>query len=307
MPYSVAVGDLNGDGKPDLVTVNSGSNTVSVLLGYGDGTFGEDGGVRDGEQPPVRDHWGPRTGTGIPIWPWRTAPPTRSRCCSAMATGPSGRRRTTGTGSLPASVALGDLNGDGKPDLAVANYSSSTVSVLLGNGDWDFGFGAKTDFGTGSYPYSVAIGDLNGDGKPDLAVANDRLQHGLGAARQRRRDLRGEDGLRDREQSPVRRDRGPERGREARSGDGELRLQHGLGAARQRRRDLRGEDRLRNGEKSLLHRDRGPERGREARPGGGERGLQHGLGAAGQRRRDASGRRRTTERGCIPIPWRSGT
>ena len=67
-------------------------------------------------------------------------------------------------------MAIGDLNGDGKPDLAVANYGSNTVSVLLGNGDG--GFGAKTDFATGSDPYSVAIGDLNGDGKPDLAVAN---------------------------------------------------------------------------------------------------------------------------------------
>ncbi len=73
-------------------------------------------------------------------------------------------------GSHPYSVAIGDLNGDGKPDLAVANASSNTVSVLLGNGNGTFG--AKTDYGTGSYPYSVAIGDLSGDGKPDLAVAN---------------------------------------------------------------------------------------------------------------------------------------
>ena len=68
-------------------------------------------------------------------------------------------------------MAIGDVNGDGKPDLAVANYGSNTVSVLLGNGAG--GFGAKTDFATGTGPHSVAIGDLNGDGKPDLAVAND--------------------------------------------------------------------------------------------------------------------------------------
>src|SRR5205823_5392127 len=65
-------------------------------------------------------------------------------------------------------VAIGDLNGDGKPDLAVANLYPSTVSVLLGNGDGTFG--AKTDFDGGGY--WVATGDLNGDGKPDLAVAN---------------------------------------------------------------------------------------------------------------------------------------
>src|SRR5439155_15660141 len=75
-----------------------------------------------------------------------------------------------GTGSNAYSVAIRDLNGDGKPDLATANTVSVTVSVLLGNGDGTFG--PKNDYGTGSNPYSVAIGDLNGDGKPDLATAN---------------------------------------------------------------------------------------------------------------------------------------
>src|SRR5436309_2887837 len=74
------------------------------------------------------------------------------------------------TGRGPQSVAIGDLNGDGKADLATANCHSNTVSVLLGNGDGSFR--AHTDFETGSYPYSVAMGDLNGDGKLDLVVAN---------------------------------------------------------------------------------------------------------------------------------------
>jgi hypothetical protein len=73
------------------------------------------------------------------------------------------------TGGRTVSVAVGDLNGDGNPDLAAGNVNS-TVSVLLGNGDGTFG--AKTDFGTGGGPNSVAIADLNADGKPDLAVAN---------------------------------------------------------------------------------------------------------------------------------------
>ena len=66
------------------------------------------------------------------------------------------------TGSGPGSVAIGDLNGDGKPDLATPNGLSNTVSVLLGNGDGTFG--PNSDFGTGSGPFSLAIGDLNGDG-----------------------------------------------------------------------------------------------------------------------------------------------
>ena len=66
------------------------------------------------------------------------------------------------TGSTPGSIAIGDVNGDGRPDLATGNFGGSTVSVLLGNGDGTFG--AKTDFGTGNQPSSIAIGDMNRTG-----------------------------------------------------------------------------------------------------------------------------------------------
>jgi hypothetical protein len=65
---------------------------------------------------------------------------------------------------------VGDVNGDGLADLAVANYGDATVSVLLGTGGGSFG--AKTDFATANWPNSVAFADLNGDGKPDLAVTH---------------------------------------------------------------------------------------------------------------------------------------
>ncbi len=77
----------------------------------------------------------------------------------------------SGGGRLqPRSVAIGDLNGDGKPDLVAGKIG--TVSVLFGNGDGTFG--SKSEFGTGGAGSSeaVAIGDLNGDGKPDLVTAN---------------------------------------------------------------------------------------------------------------------------------------
>src|SRR2546427_339973 len=73
-------------------------------------------------------------------------------------------------GTHPQAVAVGDFNGDGRPDLAVANSGSSAVSVLLGNGDGTFQT-ART-FTAGSGPQTVAVGDVNGDGRPDLAVAN---------------------------------------------------------------------------------------------------------------------------------------
>jgi hypothetical protein len=78
--------------------------------------------------------------------------------------------RSYPTGSFPRSVATGDLNGDGKPELATANFGASSVSVLLNRGDGSFQ--AKLDNATGLGPASVAIGDLNGDGKPDLATGN---------------------------------------------------------------------------------------------------------------------------------------
>ena len=75
-----------------------------------------------------------------------------------------------GFGSTPQSVTTGDFNGDGELDLAVASWSTATVSVRLGTG---LGiFGDAHDYATGSGSFSVTTGDFNGDGKPDLAVAN---------------------------------------------------------------------------------------------------------------------------------------
>jgi hypothetical protein len=73
-------------------------------------------------------------------------------------------------GIYPVSVAVGDFNGDGKQDLAVANYNSGNVSILLGDGVGYFGL--PNNFTAGTGPASVAVGDFNGDGKQDLAVAN---------------------------------------------------------------------------------------------------------------------------------------
>jgi VCBS repeat-containing protein len=76
-----------------------------------------------------------------------------------------------GVGDGPASVAVGDFNGDGNADLAVANQLANTVSVLVGSAGG--GFTRQTpDLAVGGFPTSVAVGDFNGDSDPDLAVTN---------------------------------------------------------------------------------------------------------------------------------------
>ncbi len=93
--YSVAVGDFNGDGRPDLAVTSEGPSfnigNVSVLLGNGDGTFQAAVNYTVGDSPrSVR--WGTSMGTANPIWRWRTCTATTSTCSWAMATAPSRRQ-----------------------------------------------------------------------------------------------------------------------------------------------------------------------------------------------------------------------
>jgi VCBS repeat protein len=121
-PSGVAVGDFNNDGNLDLVSANRFLSDVTLLLGDGNGGFRSSGNFLAGQY------------------------------CRALG--------------------VGDFDGDGNLDLAVANaeFDDNTVSVLLGDGNG--GFSPAVNFPTGIAPTSIAVGDFNGDGYPDLAVAN---------------------------------------------------------------------------------------------------------------------------------------
>src|SRR5207237_3351740 len=80
------------------------------------------------------------------------------------------RSFSSGTNLTPGALAVGDLNGDGKADVAAVEAGGSNVSVLQGDGAGNLG--AARQIAVGSNPVSVAVGDLNGDGRLDLVTAN---------------------------------------------------------------------------------------------------------------------------------------
>jgi hypothetical protein len=166
----VAIGDLNGDGKPELATANVQSHTVSVLMNSGDGKFRTRRDYRTGRSPlsiALGDLNGDRKLDLATL-------NREARTVSVFLNGGEGgfeARRDYGTGrGFPSSIAIGDLNGDGRRDLAIANDEARSVFVLLNRGDGSFEVGP--DYGTGRRASSIALGDLNGDRKLDVATAN---------------------------------------------------------------------------------------------------------------------------------------
>jgi hypothetical protein len=194
-PTSVAVADLNGDGKLDLVVADycsgqgcDGYGEVSVLLGNGDGTFQSAVTYSTGAYLAQSVAVGDVNGDGIPdVVVANTCETVGQYSCfyetgavSVLLGNGDGTFQPaaiSGSGGLGAySVALGDLNGDGKLDIVVTNTyeqggNDGSVSVLLGNGDGTFQPAVSYDT-EGNIAASVVIGDLNGSGIPDLVVAN---------------------------------------------------------------------------------------------------------------------------------------
>jgi phospholipase C len=168
-PVATVTADFNGDGIPDVAVVNYSSNTVSIFLGNGDGTFSA-GSVIGTGMGPVAIAVGDFNNDGIQD----LAIADNIESCITILLG-TGRGTFTAaalvTTTAPSGLLTADFNGDGNLDLAVASQNSSTVSVFLGVGNGTFTItSALPNVGVGSI--ALATGDFNGDGILDLAVAN---------------------------------------------------------------------------------------------------------------------------------------
>ena len=186
----MAVADLNGDGRPDMVTTNSDGNSVSVLLGNGDGTFSVQQTFPVGRSPrdvAVAD----LNGDGIPDLVVANYNDGTVSVLLGNGDGTFLPQEVFPVGAKPYSLAVADFNGDGKPDIVVANSASDTVSVLLNlrGSKSHVNFAPQQTFATGKQPFSVAVADVNGDGIPDIITANAFEQHRERAAGQRRRHI----------------------------------------------------------------------------------------------------------------------
>jgi FG-GAP-like repeat/Bacterial Ig-like domain (group 3) len=191
VPVAVKIGDLNGDGHPDLIVANQyqcnncTDGGVSVLFGNGDGTF----------QAPVSYTSGALAATSVAVDDLNgdghpDLVVTNEYQCQSCGTGRVSVLLNQGDGTFKApvtynaggyaalSVAVGDVNGDGKPDLIATslckhsyNCVNGIVQVLLGNDDGTFRLGAS--YSSGGYgASSVVTADVNGDSKLDLVVGN---------------------------------------------------------------------------------------------------------------------------------------
>lgn len=173
-PWVVAVGDINSDGKPDLVTANGTEGSVSVLFGNGLGAFsvparylaiaGELSSVALGDF------------NGDHALDVALANGYQQNVPVLLGDGAGGLKAPDyyQAGYMPATVVAGDFDVDGKLDLAVANFGpskvNSNVSILHGDGEGRFRLAINLT--VGNWPSALAVGDWNGDGNPDLAVAN---------------------------------------------------------------------------------------------------------------------------------------
>ncbi|GAB3590283.1 FG-GAP repeat domain-containing protein [Hymenobacter daeguensis] len=176
VPVDLAVGDLDGDGRLDVVAAvpdpKSGfRGVVKVRLNTGRGRFRNAPDVEAGvdvRAVVLAD----ADGDGDLDLLLANAEDGTAQTCLNQGNGRFRTRATTQVGASPASIAVGDVDGDGDLDLVTANYYDSTLSVRRNNGRGVFGSRQDADVRVGKWPYCIVLADVDGDGDLDLLAAH---------------------------------------------------------------------------------------------------------------------------------------
>jgi hypothetical protein len=175
--YRLRAGDLNSDGKADLVTTNGDSGTVSVLCSTRTGALQPAMETAIAKSPfavAIGDVNGDRHPDLAVAHRWGGVDPKLDRLTILTGSGdcvfaPSSE--SLSVGASPTAVAIGDFDGDRIGDVAVANMGSNNVTLLLGSrSGWRPAKGSP--FSVGKGPMAIALHDLNGDGKADIVTGN---------------------------------------------------------------------------------------------------------------------------------------
>lgn len=174
-PVSIASGDFNNDGTPDVATAIQNDKYVSVLLANGNGGFLPADNINIGRNP-VSITMADLNGDGN----LDLATANQADNSVTVLLGPGDGSfvvyDTIPIGSTgPVALTAADFNDDGKMDLATANKSAGTSTVLFGDGSGQFSLGGQ--FSVGSSPTAIAAGDFNGDGAPDIVTVSGGFGH----------------------------------------------------------------------------------------------------------------------------------
>ena len=174
-PYSVAVGDFNNDNRLDIAVVNYGTNNLGIFIGYGNGTFSSQiiYSTGFGSKPHSIAIGDFNNDSRLDIV---VANPFTNNIGVFMGHGDGTFSNQitylAADNSMPASVAVGDFNNDGRSDIIVANYMADTISLFLRHGNGAFSSAIIFSIDANSGPWSITIGDFNNDNRLDVAVAN---------------------------------------------------------------------------------------------------------------------------------------